>query len=186
MRALQLIEKSSVLHVCCAVISIVGVALTTVGGEIRFSIPGTLLLIAATFSTSIYTVINRDISDKFSPFERTYVMFALGCVFFSTAAIISNRSNLTALIEPLHSGKFIICVLYLAVISSVCAFLLLNYALDYIKIATASVFSNFCTVISVLAGIFIMHDSFSAIQIAGIVIILLSVFGVSVPTRKKK
>ena len=70
-------------------------------------------------------------------------------------------------------------MLYLAVVSSVCAFLLINFAMNYISVAKASLFSNFTTVISVLAGIFIMKDSFSPVQLAGIVIITLSVFGVS-------
>ena len=70
-------------------------------------------------------------------------------------------------------------MLYLAVVASVCAFLLINFAMNYISVAKASLFSNFTTVISVLAGIFIMKDSFSPVQLAGIVIITLSVFGVS-------
>lgn len=179
-------EKSSVFHIVCALLSIIGVALTTVGGEIRFSVPGTVLLMAAAVSSALYTVISRDISDKFSPFERTYIMFALGCVFFTAVALIQNSHDLSAVITPVHSVSFIISVLYLAVISSVCAFLLLNYAVNYISVASVSIFSNFCTVISVLAGIFIMHDSFSPIQIVGIIIIIISVFGVSVPDKPRQ
>lgn len=179
-------EKSSLFHIICAFLSIIGVALTTGGGEIKFSILGTVLLLGAAFSSALYTVISRDISNKFSPLERTYVMFALGCVFFTFVALIQNRNNLTAVTSPLSDKGFIISVLYLAVISSVCAFLLLNFAVNYINIATVSVFSNFCTVISVLAGIFIMHDSFSALQIFGIIIILISVFGISIPDKKQK
>lgn len=179
-------EKSSVFHIICAVLSIVGVALTTGGGEIKFSILGTVLLLGAAFSSALYTVISRDISTKFSPFERTYVMFALGCVFFTIVALFQNKNNLTAVTTPLADKGFIISVLYLAVVSSVCAFLLLNFAVNHINIATVSIFSNFCTVISVLAGIFIMHDSFSALQILGIVIILISVFGISIPDKKSK
>ena len=67
----------------------------------------------------------------------------------------------------------------MAVVFSVCAVLLINFAMNYISVAKASLFSNFTTVISVLAGIFIMKDSFSPVQLAGIVIITLSVFGVS-------
>ena len=46
-------------------------------------------------------------------------------------------------------------------------------------IAEALIFSNFTTVVSVLAGIFIMGDSFTLIQLLGIVIITAGVFGVS-------
>ena len=67
----------------------------------------------------------------------------------------------------------------MAVASSVGAFLLLNFAMNHISVAKASIFSNFTTVISVLAGILILHDSFSPLQLAGIVVITLSVCGVS-------
>ena len=51
--------------------------------------------------------------------------------------------------------------------------------ISHISAGRALIFSNFTTVISVLAGIFIMGDSFTVVQLAGIVIITLSVFGVS-------
>ena len=179
-------EKSSLFHIICAVLSVAGVALTTAGGEIRFSVSGTVLLFAATVSSALYTVISRDISEQFSPLERTYVMFALGCVFFTAVALFQNRNDFYAVIEPVKHTDFLISVLYLAVVSSVCAFLLLNFAVNHMNIATVSVFSNFCTVISVLAGIFIMHDRFSALQLFGIAIILISVFGISLPDKKEK
>ena len=178
-------EKSSLFHIICAVLSIVGVALTTAGGEVKFSVLGTVLLFGAVLCTSMQNVISRSISDTFTPFERTYVMFALGCVFFTLIAVIQNRNGLSAVIAPIHDIGFIISVIYLAVVSSVCAFLLLNYAVNHITVAAASVFSNFCTVVSVLAGIFIMHDTFALPQIIGIMIILASVFGISVPNKKE-
>ena len=51
--------------------------------------------------------------------------------------------------------------------------------------AKISIFSNFTTVISVLAGIFLMKDTFSPVQLAGIVIIVLSVFGVSLQKEER-
>lgn len=178
-------EKVSALHIICAVLSVFGVTLTTLGGEIKFSLIGTVLLFAAALSSALYTVISRDISEKFSPFERTYVMFLLGSIFFTVVALCQNRNDLAAVIEPLHSRSFIISVIYLAVISSVCAFLLLNFALNHLNVSSVSVVSNYCTVVSVLAGIFIMHDSFSLLQIAGIIIIIASVFGISLADKNK-
>lgn len=56
----------------------------------------------------------------------------------------------------------------------------LNYALNHITASTQTIFSNFSTVVSVLAGILIMHDQFSMWQILGIVIIIASVLGISI------
>ena len=60
-----------------------------------------------------------------------------------------------------------------------CAFLLINYAVNHLSAGRTLILSNFSTVISVLAGIFIMGDTFTALQLAGIAIIIFSVFGVS-------
>ena len=76
-------------------------------------------------------------------------------------------------------------MLYLAVVSSVCAFLLINFSVNYVSVAKISIFSNFTTVISVLAGIFLMKDTFSPVQLAGVVVIVLSVFGVSLQKEER-
>lgn len=172
-------ERSSRFQVICALLSVCGVALTTAGGEVAVSALGTLLLLTAAISAAVFSAISRGISARFSPFERTYVMFALGSAVFTAIAVLENWSDPAALLVPLSLPRFWIAVVYLAVVSSVGAFLLLNYAMNHISVAKSSIFSNFSTVISVLAGIFIMHDSFTALQLLGIVIITLSVFGVS-------
>ena len=75
---LLLKEPCSALQVACALLSIVGVALTSVGGEVRFSLLGTVLLAGAAGSAALFNVISRGTAAYFTAFERTYVMFALG------------------------------------------------------------------------------------------------------------
>jgi len=72
-----------------------------------------------------------------------------------------------------------VAVLYLAVVSSVGAFLLLNYSLSHISAGRTLIFANFSTVMSILAGILIMGDRFTPVQLAGILLITVSIFGVS-------
>ena len=172
-------EKCTVFQVICTLCSVVGVALTTGGGMGEFSLPGFLLLLGAVTSGALFTVLSRSIADHFSSFERTYVMFALGSAVFTAIAAVESRGNMAALAAPLTSPAFWGAVLYLAVVSSVCAFLLINFSLNHISAGRSLIFSNFTSVISVLAGIFIMGDTFSPIQLMGIVIITASVFGVS-------
>ena len=176
---IMLKERCSAFQIVCAVASVIGVALTAAGGMGSFSVSGTALLLVATLASALFAAISRDISGDFSPFERTFVMFALGSVVFTAIALIQNRADLSALLAPLSSLPFWGSTLYLSVVSSVCAFLLLNFAMNHISVATASIFSNFTTVISVLAGLFIMGDQFTALQLVGVVVITLSVFGVS-------
>ena len=110
-------------------------------------------------------------------------MFALGSVFFTAIALVENGGKVSALIAPIVVPEFLVSVIYLAVVSSVCAFLLINYSVNYVSAGKVMIFANFTTVISVLAGIFIMGDRFAPVQLLGIVIITLSVFGVSYPQK---
>ena len=177
--AVFLKEKVTLFQVICTLLSVVGVVLTSSGNLGGNSLGGFLMLMGAVVSSSLFTIISRSTSSYFSAFERTYVMFALGGVIFSAIALFQNRSDLPGLMQALAAPELWIAVGYLAVASSVCAFMLINYALNYESAGRLLIFSNFTTVISVLAGIFLMGDSFSLTQLLGIVIITLSVFGVS-------
>lgn len=179
-------EKGTAFQVFCAILSVIGVALTTIGGTVKVSLAGTVLLLGAVISTAIFTVISRSVADTFTPFERTYVMMALSCIFFVILSFVQSKENIASDLASLMNVKFLLCAAYLAIASSVCAFIFINYSLNHISVGTVSIISNFCTVVSIPAGIFIMHDSFSLWQIAGVLIILASVFGVSVPKKSKK
>jgi drug/metabolite transporter (DMT)-like permease len=172
-------EKCGFLQGFFTVLSVLGVYLTTSGGFGNISAKGFAFLLGAAFSAALFTILSRKISEHFSAFERTYVMFLLGSAVFIPLAIFEQRNDLGLILKPLSEPLFLLSVFYLAVVSSVCAFLFINYSLNYIPAGRALVFSNFTTVISVLAGIFIMGDSFSLTQLFGIAVITLSVFGVS-------
>lgn len=184
----RLILKASItpFQWVCAFGSICGVALTSGGGEVGFSALGILLLLCAAVTAALFNVLSTDLSRKFSAVERTYVMLALGCAVFPVIALIQNRSDLRAVLVPLSSPSFWGAVVYLAGLSSVGAFFLLNFAMSHISIARSSVFANFSTVISVLAGVLIMGDDFSPAQVVGVAVITLSVLGVSLSGNGKK
>ncbi len=180
-------ESATLRQVVCAFGSIFGVVLTSLGGGLgAFSPLGTLLLAGAAVSAALFNAVSRSTSKNFSAVERTYVMFALGAVVFPIIAILQNLGDLSVFAAAFTSGRFWGAVIYLAVISSVAAFLLVNYAMGGISVAKASVFTNFATVISVLAGIFIMGDSFTVPQLIGIVVIIVSVLGVSYQKSEEK
>ena len=178
-------EKCGVLQIICTLLSVIGVALTTTGGSGGFSLPGLILLLVSVFSTTAFSIISRNISDEFTPFERTYAMTALGSICFTVTAVISTKGDPSQWITPLTDSSFVLSTLYLAVVSSVAAFTLVNYALNHLSVGHTLIFSNFTSVISVIAGIAFLGDSFNLIQLSGIVLIILSVFAVSVYRLKK-
>lgn len=176
---LVLKERCTWFQAVCTVLSVVGVAMTSTGGFGTVSMTGFLLLLATAICAALFPILSRSTASHFSAYERTYVMIGMGSVVFTAMALFQNCSDMTALAIPLSDGMFWIAVLYLAVISSVGAFLLINYSLNHISAGRTLIFSNFTTVISVLAGIFILGDRFNLVQLLGIGLITLSVFGVS-------
>lgn len=181
--AVFLKERCTLFQAACTLLSVAGVALTTTGGLGDFSLPGFLCLAGAVVCAALFAIISRGVAPHFSAFERTYVSFGMGSVAFTLIALAELRGDLSSLAAPLARPEVWGSLVYLAVISSVVAFLLINHALSHVSAGRILIFNNFTSAISVLAGILILHDSFTAVQLLGIVLILAGVSGVSL--RKK-
>lgn len=170
--------KISLRQVTCAFASVAGVAITTAGAtDMTSSVKGLILLLIAVLSGSLFYVFSKKAAPFYSPLERTYMMFGLGSAFYVPFALIQCRGNYEELILlPLSQPTFGGSILYLSVVSSVIAFLLLNYGSNYVSVSNATIFANFTTIISIVAGVLILGESFSGYQLLGTVIILLSVY----------
>lgn len=177
---LVLKERPTVAQLLFSVLSVGGViVMTAVDGMGTFQWKGFLFLLGAVFSGAMFSVQSRSIADKFTAFERTYVMFGIGTAVFVTMAALRIGTDWMLWVRPLTSGSFWISILYLSCVSSVGAFLLLNKALDVLDVTRSLVFANVTTVISVLAGVLILHEHFSFIQAIGIVMVIIGVYGVN-------
>ena len=180
-------ERIRAFQAACFLVSVGGVFLTTLQQNTgSFSWLGFILLLVAVCVGAMFNVLSRKISGQFSVFERTYVMFALGSAVFTCIALVQSAGNFHEMvIVPLGSGSFWISILYLAGLSSVGAFLMLNYSVTHLDIASASIFANITTVITILAGVLILHESFGIYQIIGSVIIILAAYGVNAKRKSE-
>ena len=171
-------SKVRLRQVICAIMSAVGVGITTVGAEgMKSSVIGLLFLLGAVTAGSLFSVFSKKSGDDYNPLEPTYVMFALGSLVYAVFALVQCRGQYDELIfSALVQPQFIISVLYLAVISSVAAFIFLNYGTVRVTVSEASIFANLTTVISIIAGVVFLHEVFTPFQVVGAVIIIVSVF----------
>lgn len=165
-------------QVWCAIGSVIGVVITTIGAEqMQSSVFGVLMLLLAVCSGALFYVFSKKASEHYNAIERTYAMFAIASVVFGVIALAECRGDYgTMLFAPLTNEAFWGAILYLAVFSSVAAFVILNYASTYISVSEASIFANLTTVISIIAGVVILKESFTIQQMAGAVIIIISVY----------
>lgn len=178
----------TVKQVVCAVISVVGVAVTTVGAEgMKSSLMGIIFLLVAVGAASLFYVFSKKSGEHFNALERTYVMFAAGSLAYIMIALVQCAGNYDELIvAPVSSGSFWVCIMYLAVMSSVVAFIALNYGSSLVTVSEASLFANLTTVISIVAGVVVLGESFTMQQVIGAVLIIGSVYIANVDSGKKE
>jgi len=180
--ALLLKERPGKKQICFALLSVCGVILISVSGKEEGAVlaKGVLMLLLTVLSSAGYHITGRSISGDFTPFERTYVMFAMGSVFYTILMLFVYRGSLEIeIIGPLRNPSFLGAVFYLAVISSVLAFLALNYAMTYLPVAKSTAFANLTTVISILAGVVFLGEPFGLVSLAGAAMIIAGVYGVN-------
>lgn len=171
-------EKPAALQWLFTAISIIGVSAISIisnDGQKNYTL-GIFLLIGAVICAGLFNVLSRKQSTSSSPFERTYVMFLIGFIGFNLTAVMALREQyLPLVLQSVTNPKFIIAIIYLAIVSSVIAFLLYNFAIANITAVEASSFSNIITVVTVLAGVLILKESMG---VWGYFLCLLIIFGV--------
>lgn len=179
--AVLLKERPTLKQWVCIGISVSGVMLMTLrpgGGQ--NTLAGCLCLVGAYFAGSLYTLLSRRLSRKFKPFDLTYVMFIIGFVFFTGGAVAENGADtLRVIAGALRHPEFVGGILFLSLLSSVGAFLLINYSLARLPVARAAIFNNLTAVVSMLAGVLIMKDPFGWMTALASVLILAGVWGVN-------
>ena len=180
--ALFLGEKPGLLQGFCTAVSLISVSVMSIisndGKQNRIS--GILLLIAAVLCAAVFNILSRGESERFSPFERTWFMFSVSALGFNAAAIAVLRGKyITEFVAAAGSYSFWVAIFYLAVVSSVAAFLLYNYSTTLISATRAASFSNIITVVTVIAGVTVLHEHFTPVQYLFCALIILGVWGVN-------
>ncbi len=141
---------------------------------------GIILLLGAVICAAVFNIISRKESKEYTPFERTYIMFGMGCVGYNIIAPIAlSKDYINELSCSVQSIEFWGAIAYLSIISSIIAFILYNYSTTHISSVRSSSFSNLITVVSVLAGVFILHEKLTIPQLLCCALIVLGVIGVN-------
>ena len=170
--------KSAYLWILCSVAGVAVISMSQAGGAVQPA--GILFLVLAVVAGAGFTLCSRSMADEFTAFERTFVMMVMGFIFFSIAAAIQEGRDFVPLLLGAISDKFVLLpVLYLSLLSSVVAFGMLNYSVTYLDAAKVTVFSNIIPVVSLVAGVFVLGEPFSAAYLLGVVLILLGVYKVN-------
>lgn len=141
---------------------------------------GIFLLLGAVICAAVFNILSRSESARYSPFERTYIMFLIGAIGFNIIAVlVLGGGYFTELVRASASVEFWGSIGYLSIVSSIAAFMLYNYSTSVISTVRSASFSNIITVVSVLAGILILKEVLSVPQLICCLLIIVGVLGVN-------
>lgn len=184
--ALVLHERMSLRQNVMLVISVLGVVLMVYTGSTdgTGSLQGVLLLFGAVMAGSTYTILSRDLAEVYTPLERTYMMVISGTVVFCSLGLWSVRGNAAALVQNFADPMYLGSLLFLGIAASIVAFFLLNFANNYLMAAQSTSFSSVMPVVSVGAGMLILHEHVSPVQMLAAAVIIFGVLGVQLMGKK--
>jgi len=178
-------EKPAKMQVLFIILSVTGVIITVVfarsqGDDGTFY--GIILMLISIVGGSINNVLSRKYSKYFTTIEITYAMIWIGAIVFTAITMVQSlfdSSVLWAYARAFGSPKMVLVILELSVGTSVIAFFCMNYMLSRLRAVNAAVFINLATVISIAAGVLVVGEHLYWYQVAGGILIILSVWGTS-------
>lgn len=170
-------NRNQIVGVC---VTVAGVLITVfaVGLEASFSPFGYAMLCVGVISYALYCVFVEK-AEEFTGFEITYVMLFAGALVFATIAVAQAvfEGRLFSLVSlPFRERSFLIAVLYQGLGSSIIAFFLSNIAIANIGVNRTASFIGVATVVSIIGGVVILGERFSALQWTGVVLIVAGVY----------
>lgn len=185
---LLLKEKPSKTQAAGILITFAGILVTVfaVSAASSLSVPGYAFLLIAVVSYSLYTVFVSK-AHGYTGAEVTYMMLLAGALLFVILAIVraALRGSAAELIAlPFNAPGFLAAVLYQGIGCSVLAFFLSNVAISKIGVNRTASFIGFSTVVSILAGALLLHESFTALQTVGVAVILAGVYIANMTTKR--
>lgn len=174
-------EKPALGQILYCILPIVGVVLITLAGNKIGNIQmiGVLFLLATCFLQAVVTIANKKASQKASSFERTYILLLCCAIYYFFTGMKSVGFNISLYLEPLQHIEYIVSVLCLSIFCSVIALLAVNYGAKYLSIIKTSIFTSLTTVVSMLAGVLILHEKLNLLSILGALLILFGVYKVN-------
>lgn len=173
-------EIPTLLQTIFLILSVTGVTLMSVlkGSDGTITVVGVLLLIVAVIAEAVFMALTRKFSVTYSVFERTYVMFAVGCCVFLPVSLVQLHFKASALITALAVPQVAMAAVFLGAVCSFAAFLCLNYANTHLPVARTTAFANITTVVSVFAGVVFLKESFTLLTFVSAILIIVGVWGV--------
>lgn len=184
-------EKPALKQILAIIISVSGVMIIISMNGVNSqdtSIIGAVLILLSTLSNAFYNILAKKYVAKYALLSVTYVMTTIAFVVFSVLSLSNHivKGTLDHYLLPFTNQNYTLSILYLGILSSLLTSLISNYALSILPPAQMSIFSNVSVLVTVLAGIIILNETFTSLHLLGGVLIILGAIGTNFFGAKKK
>ena len=138
---------------------------------------GLILIIGTNVAVAINRVLVRRASAVFTSFEIIYITTGMGALLFNLISVGRSAAagTLPAYFDGLVCPEFAVAVLYMGIGSCVIAFLSMTYASANLPFAVYASTCTLSTVVAIISGIFLLHETFTAVQAVGTAVILVGI-----------
>lgn len=157
------------------------IAVNTDTSSGKDSVPGILFLLLTVVSGSLFSVFSRKSSRDFSAMEVTYVSCMVGAVAFNAANVVRHLfvGDILHYFDPYFDWKNLLGFAFLAVLSTIVATGMNNFALGRMQSSTMAAFGGISTVVTVAVGVLIGGEQLYTYHLIGFAFILARMIGVS-------
>ncbi|HET7658066.1 MAG TPA: DMT family transporter, partial [Bacillales bacterium] len=121
------------------------------------------------FCYALYSIFGKYVSVRYSSYTITAYSFVFASCFMIPAGGLWDKAELFV------NGEVLLYSLGLAVIPTCLAYVLYTYGLTYIESSRASILATVEPAVAIILGVAFLGDSLSVWQLAGIVLIFVSI-----------
>ena len=181
--ALIIKEKPKPLQIVFIFVSILGVILiqlSKLNTQSDSEFLGFVLLLLAVISAALFNIASRTASTKgLRPMEVTYFMMLFGALMFNIIYLVQLvlEERVRDYITNLYHIEILLPILYLGIIASIGGFFLVNLVLSKVPAHISSIYANISTIVAIIAGVIILNESLTLLQVIGSILIITAVYG---------
>jgi drug/metabolite transporter (DMT)-like permease len=144
----------------------VGAAIMLLGRDLQGSLPGTLLILFATASWSLGTVLSRRLDIPHGPTGFGAEMFAAGVIGLAVSAALGEHWTIPQAAPVWWAWG------YLVVFGSLIAFSAYRYVVERVSPSLASTYAYVNPPVALIVGWWLGHETFSANVLVGLPVVL--------------
>jgi drug/metabolite transporter (DMT)-like permease len=171
---LWLKERPTLLKILGVVLGFGGVLLVLFDKGIRLSgdtAKGDILLLAAVLTWALYTIQAKKLLDRYTPLEVTGYALTLGSLLFLPLGIPAALRQDYSLV----TGNGVFSILYLAIMTSVMAYLVWSWALSKLEASKVAIVSNLQPLIAALLAWLFLGETVTIRFFLGAAVVLVGV-----------